>query len=229
MSDVFILEDSADIAEGLRRNLEVEGYSVEIAGTASAALEAIRANPPELLILDLMLPDEDGFRVLRLLRGEGFEMPVLILSARASEVEKVRGFRLGADDYVTKPFGLDELMARVDALFRRRLRPSVSRQPATTLGFADVKVDFARREVRRAGVLVALRPKEFELLEALAQRANRVVSRRELLETVWGYEEGVVTRTIDTHVAELRRKIEADPADPQTLITVRKAGYMLRI
>src|SRR5262245_29909944 len=118
MSDILIIEDNHDIADGLRRNLEIEGFSVELAGGAGEGLSRVREQPPELIVLDLMLPDDDGFRVLRRLRDEGFEMPVLILSARASETEKVRGFRIGADDYVTKTFGLKEVMGRVDAIFR---------------------------------------------------------------------------------------------------------------
>jgi two-component system, OmpR family, alkaline phosphatase synthesis response regulator PhoP len=229
MSDVLIIEDNHDIAEGLRRNLEVEGYSVEVAGDGTAGLRRIRDFPPRLVILDLMLPGEDGLHILRRVRDEGFEMPVLILSARAEEAEKVRGFRVGADDYVTKPFGLRELLARVDALFRRgrQLAPApVDHSPLT--GFGDVSVDVATRSVTRNGRSLTMRPKEFDLLEALLRQAGRVVSRRKLLETVWGYEAEVVTRTVDTHVVELRRKLEQDPANPEHIITIRKVGYMLK-
>jgi two-component system, OmpR family, alkaline phosphatase synthesis response regulator PhoP len=232
VSDIFIIEDNRDIADGLRRNLEIEGFSVETAGNANDGLRRIRQHPPELVVLDLMLPDEDGFRVLRRLRDEGFEMPVLILSARAGETEKVRGFRIGADDYVTKPFSLKELLARIDALFRRRRRPfeaSVVRPPGGTFAFGNIKVDLGSRDVFKRGVPIALRPKEFELLEALIQGAQRVVSRRELLERVWQYDAEVLTRTVDTHMVELRRKLEDDPAEPRHIITVRKAGYMLRL
>ncbi len=232
MSDILIIEDNRDIAEGLRRNLEVEGFSVDLAHGGADGLARIREQPPELIVLDLMLPDDDGFRVLRRLRDEGFEMPVLILSARASETEKVRGFRIGADDYVTKPFGLKELLARIDALFRRRRRineaPTPRAAPAAEV-FGDISIDFGRREVRKRGELIPLRPKEFDLLEAMIQRADRIVSRRELLERVWGYDADVQTRTVDTHMVELRRKLEADPANPRYIVTVRKAGYMLRM
>jgi DNA-binding response OmpR family regulator len=227
--DVLIVEDHPDIAEGLRSNLELEGYTVEIAPDGVAALATIRENPPELIILDLMLPELDGFHVLRRIRDERFEMPVLILSARASEAEKIRGFRIGADDYVTKPFGLGELLARVEALYRRR-RPSVLAAPASSLvtSFGDVQIHLQSRSVTRRGTPVVLRPKEFDLLEALARRAGRVVSRQELLQGVWGYEADVQTRTVDTHIVELRRKLEDDAAEPRHIITVRKVGYLLR-
>jgi DNA-binding response OmpR family regulator len=229
MPDVLIVEDHPDIAEGLRANLELEGYTVEIAGDGVTGLTRIREQPPELIILDLMLPELDGFHVLRRVRDEGFEMPVLILSARASEAEKIRGFRIGADDYVTKPFGLGELLARVEALYRRR-RPSVVATPPSSLltSFGDVQIHPQSRSVTRRGTAVSLRPKEFDLLEALARRAGRVASRQELLQSVWGYEADVQTRTVDTHIVELRRKLEDDAAEPRHIITVRKVGYLLR-
>jgi DNA-binding response OmpR family regulator len=169
--------------------------------------------------------------VLRRLRDEGFEMPVLILSARAGEAEKVRGFRVGADDYVTKPFGLRELLARVDALFRRRRRltsdaPQVAGTPP--MRFGDIEIQFDSRTVLRGGQPVSLRPREFDLLAALARRACTVFGRRDLLDEVWAYDEDVQTRTVDTHVVELRRKLESNPAQPRFIVTVRKAGYMLR-
>ena len=232
MSDILIIEDNADIARGLRDNLEVEGYDVDVAHDGEHGLARLRGRPPKLVILDLMLPRVDGMQVLRRLRDEGFEMPVLILSARAGEAEKVRGFRVGADDYVTKPFGLRELLARVDALFRRRRRLSgeSDRTPATPPArFGDVEIHYDSRTVLKRGVPVPLRPREFDLLAALARRANTVVARRSLLDEVWAYDDGVQTRTVDTHVVELRRKIESDPAHPRYIVTVRKAGYMLRV
>jgi len=232
MSDILIIEDNADIARGLRDNLEVEGYEVDVALDGEQGLARLRGRPPKLVILDLMLPRLDGIQVLRRLRDEGFEMPVLILSARAGEAEKVRGFRVGADDYVTKPFGLRELLARVDALFRRKRRLTsdsdhVSTTPPTRFG--DVEIRYDSRTVLRRGAPVPLRPREFDLLAALARRANTVVARRSLLDEVWAYDDGVQTRTVDTHVVELRRKIESDPARPRYNVTVRKAGYMLRV
>jgi DNA-binding response OmpR family regulator len=179
-------------------------------------------------VLDLMLPDTDGYRVLRALRDAGDATPVLVLTALDAEADKVRGFRFGADDYVTKPFGLMELLARLDALLRRAHMGS--RAPAAVakpLRFGDVVVYPATHTVTRGGEVVALRPKEFELLLALLRRDGGVVSRVELLKEVWTYDDSVVTRTVDTHVAELRRKLERDPANPEFLLTVRKAGYRL--
>jgi two-component system, OmpR family, alkaline phosphatase synthesis response regulator PhoP len=231
VSDILIIEDNADIARGLRDNLEVEGYQVDIAGDGDQGLARIRGRPPRLVILDLMLPRLDGMQVLRRLRDEGFEMPVLILSARAGEAEKVRGFRVGADDYVTKPFGLRELLARVDALFRRRrkLSDEPSRQVVPPTRFGDIEIHFESRTVLKRGTPLALRPREFDLLAALARRPNVVVGRRSLLEEVWAYGDDVQTRTVDTHMVELRRKLETDPANPRYIVTVRKAGYMLRV
>jgi DNA-binding response OmpR family regulator len=182
-------------------------------------------------------PRVDGFHVLRRQRDAGHEMPVLIRSARGDEVDKVRGFRIGADDYVTKPFGLRELLARVDALFRRQRRLSTTGEPAgrppgsaaDVVRFGDVEARLGSRTVLRAGVPVPLRPKELDLLRALADRAGLVLSRRELLEEVWGYDPAVRTRTVDTHVLTLRRKLEDDPANPRHIVTARKAGYMLRL
>jgi len=232
MSDILIIEDNADIARGLRDNLEEEGYEVDVALDGEQGLARLRGRPPKLVILDLMLPRLDGMQVLRRLRDEGFEMPVLILSARAGEAEKVRGFRVGADDYVTKPFGLRELLARVDALFRRRRRLTSEPDRAPTsppARFGDVEIHYDSRTVLKRGAPVPLRPREFDLLAALARRADTVVARRSLLDEVWAYDDGVQTRTVDTHVVELRRKIESDPTNPRYIVTVRKAGYMLRV
>ncbi len=221
MTRVLIVEDNADLAYGLRNNLEIEGYEVDVAADGARGLERLRAATPELVILDLMLPELDGFRVLRTLRGEGFTMPVLILTARGEESDKVRGLKLGADDYVTKPFGLLELLARVEALLRRNVRRSVD-------AFGDVEIERATRTVTRAGILVELAPKEYDLLLALFDRDGAVVSRLDLMRRVWGYSDAVVTRTIDTHVAELRRKLEADASRPRHILTVRKVGYRLK-
>ena len=232
MSDILLIEDNADIADGLRENLELEGYSVEVAADGETGLALARNRPPRLLILDLMLPRLDGFHVLRRLRDDGFEMPVLILSARADELDKVRGFRIGADDYVTKPFGLRELLARVDALFRRSRRMTVRADDPEpepeVVRFGEVEVDLEGHTARRGGEPIVFRFKEFELLRALIRAPGRVVSRQRLLRDVWGYDAEVMTRTVDTHIVELRRKLERDPARPQHIITVRKLGYMFK-
>jgi two-component system alkaline phosphatase synthesis response regulator PhoP len=230
---ILIVEDNNDLAFGLRNNLEIEGYEVDVADTGRTGLASARALPADLIILDLMLPDLDGYRVLRELREAGVQTPVLILTARGEEADKVRGFRLGADDYVTKPFGLLELLARVDAVLRRsavRDRvPAVSAPDARGYRFGDIDVDPASRSVRRAGQTVSLTPMEFDLLIALLRRRGAVASRLDLLKEVWGHSAAVLTRTVDTHVAELRRKLEAHPAAPQFIVTVRKAGYRLNL
>ena len=228
MSRVLLVEDNVDLAFGLRNNLEIEGYEVEIAGNGPAGLEQARRGKPDLLILDLMLPGLDGLRLLKALREEGLAMPVLILTARGDEADKVRGLKLGADDYVTKPFGVLELLARVEALLRRgRARPGGT-LPAEPQSFGDVTVVPGTRTVSRAGAPVELAPKEFDLLLALLARDGAVATRLELMREVWGYDDAVITRTIDTHVAELRRKLEADPAAPRHILTVRKSGYRLQ-
>ena len=228
MSRVLVIEDNFTLAQGLRNNLEFEGHSVTVAGTAAAGMASARSGDPDLIILDLMLPDGHGQRLLRELREQGIGTPVLVLTALADESDKVRGFRAGADDYVTKPFGLLELIARVEALLRRDRRTKPALEPQT-VRFGEVRVDPRTREVTRAGVPVLLRPKEYELLMALARREGLLAARLDLLREVWGYQDEVQSRTVDTHVAELRRKLERDPANPEFLLTVRKAGYRLAL
>ena len=217
---ILVVEDNADLAYGLRNNLEIEGYEVEVAADGERGLERVRQSRPDLVILDLMLPLLDGFRVLRAMRAEGLSMPVLILTARGEEADKVRGLKLGADDYVTKPFGVLELLARVEALLRRNGARSLER-------IAGVEIDRATRSVTRDGRPVDLAPKEYDLLVALADRRGAIASRVDLMRQVWGWSDAVITRTIDTHIAELRRKLEDDPARPRLILTVRKAGYRL--
>ena len=182
---------------------------------------------PDLVILDLMLPGMDGYKVLRTLREEGSEVPVLILTARGEEADKVLGFRIGADDYVVKPCGVLELLARVGALLRRSRPQDGVPAPAPNEHFGDVEINPASRQVTKSGKLVQLSPKEFDLLLALVRRRGAVASRLELLKEVWGHRVEVMTRTVDIHVAELRRKLEADPSAPKHILTVWKAGYRL--
>jgi DNA-binding response OmpR family regulator len=231
MSRILVIEDNADLAFGLRNNLEIEGYEVEVSGDGAAGLERARRSPPDLVILDLMLPKLDGFRVLKAIRQDALAMPVLILTARGEEADKVRGLKLGADDYVTKPFGVLEILARVEALLRRSPGLPGANQSGPMPGaerFGDVAIDLASRTVSRAGNEVEIAPKEYELLVALLRRRGAVVSRQELMREVWGYSDAVISRTIDTHIAELRRKLEADPAAPRHILTVRKVGYRLK-
>lgn len=226
MTRILIVEDNEDLARGLANNLEVEGFQTEIAADGSSGLRLARETSPDLVILDLMLPEMDGYRVLGALRDDGDSVPVLILTARTAEQDKVRGFREGADDYVSKPFGLLELIGRVHALLRRSGKTNGVRE-AATFRFGDVEIVPKTHDVFVNGKPVVLRPKEFELLMALARRKGSVVGRLELLTEVWGYGSDVVSRTVDTHVAELRRKLEKDPAMPQHILTVRKTGYRL--
>jgi two-component system alkaline phosphatase synthesis response regulator PhoP len=222
VSRILLIEDNLDLAFGLRNNLEIEGYEVATAADGRTGLEAFATIDPDLLILDLMLPGLDGFRVLRTLREEARTLPVLVLTAKGEEADKVRGFRLGADDYVTKPFGLLELLARVERLLRRlpgrEAAPEVRR-------FGTVEVDADARVVKRGGQPVALAPKEMDLLLALLGRRGKAISRTELLRDVWGYSPAAVSRTVDTHISELRRKLEDDPSSPRHILTVRKWGY----
>jgi two-component system alkaline phosphatase synthesis response regulator PhoP len=224
MANLLLVEDNADLAYGLRNNLEIDGHSVETVETGEAALERIRHRAPDLIVLDLMLPNLDGYQVLRRLRADGHEMPVLILTARTQEADKVLGFRLGADDYVTKPFGVLEVLARISALLRRANRYASLKAVER---FGDIEVNRDTRTVSRAGRSVELSPMEFALLIALMARRGATASRLELLQEVWGHSAAVVTRTVDTHIAELRRKLEMHPAHPVHILTVRKVGYRL--
>jgi two-component system alkaline phosphatase synthesis response regulator PhoP len=227
---ILVIEDNPDLAYGLRNNLEIEGYEVEVAKDGTRGLARARSAPnPDLVVLDLMLPGMDGFRVLRSLREEGHNVPVLILTARGEEADKVRGLRLGADDYVTKPFGVLELLARIEALLRRVLAPKKNGGPPPPPfdKFGDIEILTPSRTVLREGAPVPLTPKEYDLLLALIRRDGACITRTELLTEVWGYSAEVMSRTVDTHVAELRRKLERDPANPKHILTVRKTGYRL--
>lgn len=274
---ILIVEDNADLAYGLRNNLEIEGHAVDLAADGREGLDRARAGGSDLIILDLTLPELGGYRVLRALRREGIDTPVLILTARGTETDKVLGFRLGADDYVTKPFGVLELLARVEALLRRTRTPGrastdsrtatpapapsehgteadsrsdhdqetgggpvarnsssggeQSRQPEIPQRirtFGAIVIDIDARVVEKDGIPVALTPKEFDLLLALMDREGRVASRIELMRDVWGHRAAIVSRTVDTHIFELRRKLEDDPSCPVHLLTVHKRGYRFR-
>lgn len=224
MQRVLVVEDQRDLAELLAHNLRVEGLDARVAADGHDAVRVTDTWTPDLVILDLMLPGMDGYRVLRTIRDAGFTAPVLMLTARGEEADKVLGLRSGADDYVTKPFGVLELLARIEALLRR----AATAPSAVPSGFGTVRVDRAARVVTRDGAPVPLAPMEYELLVALLDRNGAVVSRNDLMRTVWGYDASIVSRTVDTHVVELRRKLETDPAHPQHILTVRKAGYRLQ-
>jgi len=229
MPRVLVIEDNADLAYGLQNNLEIDGYEVRVAEDGETGLKRARAWTPDLIILDLMLPDLDGFRVLQHLRKDGIGTPVLILTARGEESDKVLGFRLGADDYVTKPFGVMELLARVEAILRRSNQGGTATEAPAQEGdsavFGSITVNARARIVYRDGKEVSLTPKELDLLLALIRREGDVVSRLDLLKEVWGHRAAVVSRTVDTHISELRRKLEEEPSTPRHILTVHKAGY----
>ena len=232
MARILVIEDNEDLAFGLRKVLEFEGYEVEVAGEGDTGLVSARDTPPDLLILDIMLPEKSGFEVLRELRTSGLRFPVLILTARSQESDVVLGFDFGADDYVTKPFSTAELLARVRALLRRvqtGTGDGAGKSGAgSVLAFGEVDVSPSTRTVTRGGEEVELTPKEFDLLVALLERRGAIISRQELLKEVWGYGNADInTRTVDVHLSELRRKLEEDPAHPRYILTVRKAGYRL--
>jgi DNA-binding response OmpR family regulator len=227
VTHILLIEDNPGFAEGLRQNLEFDGYRVTVAADVAASARAISADPPDLIILDLMLPDGNGYDVLRTIRERDSVTPVLLLTALSEEAHKVRGFRLGADDYVTKPFGLLELLARIESLLRRSASGSFAVVRLPPVRFGDVQVDRDHRKVTRAGAVVQLTPKEYALLAALIARNSAVVAREELLREVWGYDPEVVSRTLDTHLAELRRKLEKDPHHPKHILTLPRQGYRL--
>jgi two-component system alkaline phosphatase synthesis response regulator PhoP len=228
---VLIIDDNATFATAIQNVLEIEGYRVRVHQDGRSGLAFARASAPDLVILDLILPDMDGYHVLKTLREDGLTMPVLILSARSEEAEKVLGFQSGADDFVTKPFSLMELLARIRALLRRSLQ-DVDRDGVLSASGAPVpelEINLNQRTVTRLGERVTLAPKEFDLLVALAERRGAVVSRAELLREVWGHRHLIITRTVDAHVLSLRKKIEVDAANPKLVVTAQRMGYRLAL
>jgi DNA-binding response OmpR family regulator len=224
---VLVVDDDPNVADVVVRYLQREGFTTDVARDGHAALDRALNAPPDLVVLDLMLPGIDGYRVLQAIRGGGSRVPVLILSARGEEADKVRGFRLDADQYVTKPFGLLELLERIRSLLRRSSNGAVA-APPEPIRFGRIEVDPASRGVTVDGAPVALTPKAYELMMALVRRNGAVATRVDILREVWGQEGDVLTRTVDSHMAELRRKLEADAADPQHFLTVWKVGYRFR-
>ncbi|HET7226035.1 MAG TPA: response regulator transcription factor [Candidatus Eisenbacteria bacterium] len=225
MKRVLIVEDEEGLLEGLAHNFRYEGYEVLTAKTGQEGLRMALKQKPDVVLLDIMLPEKDGFTVLKELRQRHRDIPVLVMTARNFEADVLKGFDLGADDYVTKPFGIKELMARVKRLVQRG--PSGAPAPGPTIYmFGDVEVRFEPREVYKAGQAVALSYKEFELLKYLIEHRGRTVSREELLEEIWGVDEelGVTTRTVDTHVSNLRSKLGAGFSQP-FIVAVHKVGY----
>jgi two-component system OmpR family response regulator len=222
VTTVLIIEDNREYAATLGANFQREGYDVELAHSGADGLARAKTSAPDLIVLDLMLPAINGYSVLQRLRDAGNATPVLVMTALGTEDEKLRAFALGADDYVVKPCGLLEILARVRALLRRGAPGATSRRE-TSLG--ALSVDFDAREVRRGSTVLSLRPKEFDLLAALLRHRGRVVTRDELLREVWGYAAGAESRTVETHLAALRHRLGDDAA--VLIITVRGAGYRI--
>jgi len=221
---ILIVEDEESLAESVRYNLEREGFRVSVAGDGRRALDAFRAEPPSLVILDLMLPEISGLDVCRTIRGES-DVPIIMVTAKDSEADKVTGLELGADDYVTKPFSVRELVSRVRAHLRRASMHGDIAPPEDVLRGGPVELDVGRHEVRVHGGIVAFPPKEFELLAAFLRRKDRLLTRPFLIEEVWGADYVGDTKTLDVHVKRIRQKIEQDPHDPAHLVTVRGLGY----
>ena len=221
MTSILVVEDEDGIALGLEDDLKMEGYRVEVVGDGVTACRRALETGFDLVLLDIMLPGKDGFEVCRELRRSGLRVPILMLTAKTQEAEKVMGFELGADDYVTKPFSTRELRARVKALLRRA-GPEPSEAPYR---FGDVEVDFARGELRRRGKPVDLTPIEFKLLSLFVNARGRLLTRDQLLDKAWGPGTFASDRVVDNHIANLRKKIEADPARPRYLRNVRGLGY----
>ncbi|MDP3277768.1 MAG: response regulator transcription factor [Deltaproteobacteria bacterium] len=221
MATVLLVEDDPSILRGLEMNLKIDGLRVLSATDGVAAVRAARAAMPDLIILDLGLPSMDGFDVLREVRKDDPDVPILVLSARASEAEKVLGLSLGADDYVTKPFGLAELLARVRALLRRTRR----READAVVAFGPVSIDVVARVVRVNNEPVEVTALEFDLLRYLTDQPMRAVTREQIMQAVWGAGHAGTPRTVDNFIARLRSKIGDDPADPKFIETVRGVGY----
>ena len=222
MSRILIVEDDQAIAIALEDDLRMEGYSVEVAHDGETASRQAREAPFDLILLDLMLPKKDGFEVCREIRRAGVESKILMLTARTQDTDKVLGLDLGADDYVTKPYSPKELRARIRALLRR-----VEIGPVTgkIVRFGDCEIDFDRAELRRAGKLMPVTPLEFKLLGLFVRRPGRVLTRRLLLDEIWGKETAITERVVDNQIANLRKKIEPSPAEPHYLKSVRGIGY----
>ena len=222
MITLLVVEDDTAMARGLAHNLEFDGYNVLLVRDAEDGLKMLEEQAIDLIILDVMLPNMSGFDLCRTLRSRGIRTPIIMLTARGEEKDRVLGLDMGADDYLTKPFSIRELLARIKAVLRRTDAPGADVERFT---FGEVELDFQRFEARVGDEQIHLSPKEFTLLKFLIQNEGRVVPRNELLDSVWGYDAFPSTRTIDNHVAGLRAKLEIDPAHPQHILTVHGVGY----
>lgn len=231
MNRILIIDNDPTLAETLRHNLELDGHEVEVEQEGAYGLAQAREFQPDLVIANLLILESDEYILLQQLRAEHPSLPVLILASRTEEAARLPGFRLGTDDFILRPASVLEVHGRIDALLRRTDTNGTHHpEPVveTVIRFGTIEVHPATRAVLRGGEPVSLRPKEFDLLVALLNRHGRIVSRLELLREVWGYRSSIVSRTVDSHVAELRRKLERNPAEPDHILTVRKAGYRLQ-
>ena len=226
MKNILIIEDDLAILRGLKDNLEYEKYEVLTATDGEKGYSLIKEKKPDLIILDLMLPRMSGYELCREVRNEGITTPILMLTARGEEIDRVLGLDLGADDYVTKPFSVPELLARIRAILRRTHRTK-SGPLLDALKFGEMMIDFKRFEATKAGKTLKMSRKEFGVLRLLAARVGEVVTRDELLDEVWGYDQFPTTRTVDNHIALLRNKLEDDPSKPRHLLTIHGVGYKL--
>jgi DNA-binding response OmpR family regulator len=224
---VLIVEDDEAMSVALRDGFQYEGYAVTLARDGEVGLQMAMAttDPPDLILLDVMLPKMTGLDVCRQLRSGGHGVPIIMLTARGQEIDKVLGLKLGADDYITKPFGFMELLARAEAVLRRSRSSVPSAEPLEAYRFGDVDIDFRRHEARKGGEAIDLSPREFQLLAYFIQHRGEIVTRETLLDTVWDYNAIPFTRTVDMHIAKLRKKVEDNPADPKHVITVHRLGY----
>jgi DNA-binding response OmpR family regulator len=224
MTTLLVIEDDPKMQAGLRDNFEFEGYRVHTKGDGAEGLRAWMEGAYDCVILDVMLPGLSGFEVLKKAREGGFTTPVIMLTAKGEEIDRVLGLELGADDYMTKPFSLRELLARVRAVLRRSERGPA---PGVRVKLGSFEADVDAYEAAKSGVPVAMTPKEFEILKFLWQHSNRTVSRDQLLTSVWGYDESVSTRTVDNFILKLRQKIEENPSEPKYIVTIHGTGYKL--
>jgi DNA-binding response OmpR family regulator len=230
---ILVVEDELSLQETLTYNLEKQGYTVQAVADGRLALEAARSQPPDLIVLDIMLPGLDGFEVCKILRKE-MSVPILMLTARDDEIDRVVGLEVGADDYLTKPFSMRELLARVKAQLRRtqivreeleKIKPETTQEPHKILTFRNLSIDLTRREVVLDGQVLYLKPQEYDLLVFFAEHRGQMLSREFILERVWGWDYIGDSRTVDVHVRWLRQKIEQDAANPARIVTVRGGGY----
>jgi len=221
---VLIVEDDEAMSIALRDGFQYEGYSVTVAKDGEAGLKLATEDEPDLILLDVMLPKMTGLDICKQLRGDGNGVPIIMLTARGQEIDKVLGLKLGADDYITKPFGFMELLARAEAVLRRTRTPAAAAAPES-YRFGEVAIDFKRHEAKKAGQPIDLSPREFQLLAYFIQHRREIVTREKLLDTVWDYNAIPFTRTVDMHIAKLRKKIEDNPSDPRHIVTVHRLGY----